>query len=134
MCLMHPDILASASSWWVSHDSHNKCHKSMRKSTAGSCMFYLSELQACTEANNPHQSFPSSLRAGVSSAALAAVKGQHNLWQHSHTQVVTDISPSPMALLCIMTMKMMNRKLFSDSAATKQNQILPNLVFAFDVM
>jgi len=106
----------------------------MRKSTAGSCMFYLSELQACTEATNPHQSFPSSLRAGVSSAALAAVKGQHNLWQHSHTQVVTDISPSPMALLCIMTMKMMNRKLFSDSAATKQNQILPNLVFAFDVM
>jgi len=65
-CLMHPDIVASASSWWMSHDRQ---HTSLRKGPAGSWLSYLSELQTCAEANNLQQSFPSSLRAGHSSAA-----------------------------------------------------------------
>ncbi len=77
-CLMHchPDIVASASLWW---EQAQKCHKSMHQSPAGSWLFYLSELQACAEANNLHQSFPSSFRAGLSSAAVVAVTGKHKL-------------------------------------------------------
>ncbi len=50
MCVMHchPDIVASASSWWVCRNRQHKCHKSMRKKHCRAvAVLYLSGASLC---------------------------------------------------------------------------------------
>lgn len=83
-CLMHPDVVASASSWWVSRNRHHKRQKSVHSCVAGPWLLHVPVVQSSIEDDNLYQSFQCSYSTGLSSSAVVL------LCRPSQTNTVCD--------------------------------------------